>query len=146
MVATPAQREWVARVLGVGGAPAHAGAPPKLMPVWTGAKDAVDASIARLCDAVREVDHPLTGVLVDRGLSGFTGRLATPLVAALLEHDARPGPAQAAAVRDRVEAMRAFIARDPVIARIEDNPFGVAVAIRAPFLSALSSIAGLIPA
>lgn len=140
MVASPAQQKWVERVLGVKVAQADVSSSMRLTSIWTDAKETVDASLAGLCEAVRGFDHPLAVMLADRGLAGFTGKLATPLMAALMEHDARPTPAQADMARKRAQAMKDFLTADRTIALIEQNPFGLPVAIRGPFLAALSQI------
>lgn len=143
MAADAAQTAWVARVLGYTVPAQVARAPTKLTPVWNQAREGVDRAVNTLCAAVREVEHPLTQTLVDRGLSGFTGRLTVPLTAALLSADA--DPAAAAALRPRLRDMRAFLSADRVIGLIEDNPFGVAVAIRAPLMAALDEIEAALP-
>jgi hypothetical protein len=143
MAADAAQVDWVARVLGyVVPAPTVRG-PAKLTPVWNEAKEGVDRALNTLCTAVREVEHPLAQILVDRGLSGFTGRLTAPLTAALLSADT--DPASASTLRPRLHDMRTFLSSNRVIGLIEDNPFGVTVAIRAPLIAALDEIEAALP-
>lgn len=144
MASGEAKRDWVLRVLGV--ALPDAARRPALAPVWNEAKEQMDASLTALCNAVREVEHPLTERLVDSGLSGFTGRVMAPLTAALLSYDAAATGAAGQAVLSRLQEVRAFLAGDRVIGLIEDNPFGVPVAVRAPLLGALARIEKALPA
>jgi hypothetical protein len=78
--------------------------------------------------------------LIDAGLPSVTGRLVTPLMAALLSYDNNPSEDEARAVLPRLESMRAFLAADRIVALIEDNPFDVAAGVKEPLLGALARI------
>jgi len=106
-----ANAEWIKRLLGVtiGGpvAPAGASAASPLLPIWTDAKDALDARIANLQRAVRGTRHPLGAAIANRGLAGVTRNTMTPVIAALFDHDrADPASRPVAAEKLRAAAVR----------------------------------------
>ena len=140
MAASDAKDEWVLRVTGVEVRPAAAKPRARVTPIWNEAKDAVDRALNALRTAVKDFDDPRTEQLVNDGLPSVTGRLVTPLMAALLSYDNNPSEDQARAVLPRLESMRAFLAADRVVALIEDNPFGVAAGVKEPLLGALARI------
>jgi hypothetical protein len=140
LAASGAKDEWVLRVLGVEVRSAAAKRRALVTPIWNEAKDAVDRALDALCTAVKDFDDPLTEQLVHAGLPSVTGRLVTPLMAALLSYDKNPSEDEARAVLPRLESMRAFLATDRVVALIEDNPFGVAAGVKEPLLGALARI------
>ncbi|WP_149535567.1 hypothetical protein [Siccirubricoccus phaeus] len=150
MSASPAQAAWVARVLGLGGAPGPAEG--KAAPGWSAAfagwraaTAAVDAQIASLQAALRAAGSPVLQEIAEYGLNGLTGNHRVRLTAALQELGAAPGPklAQAAPkLGTLLQEFEAFLAGpNPKLDVVEDNPFGVPVGIRATLVPALRALA-----
>jgi hypothetical protein len=129
-------------------APAHAGpeatAPTKTLAIWQQAKDAVGAQIAKLQAALRQTKEPKFLRIADLGMNGITKRLQVGLHVALLEFDQGSGAARAKA-RSKAEALVAdfqkFLQSNPEVQLVDENPFGVAVTIRASLGKALDGIA-----
>lgn len=137
-----AQRAWIKRVLGTE-FPVRAAAKqvPPLMPIWRDAKEAVDAGIGKLQDALRAEDDEDLQVIVDFGLFGIGKQENVRLMAALLDADKAGTAGALAKVVDAVEDYQAFLEASPVVALLERNPFGVAVPMRRTLGGALAEIA-----
>ncbi|MBV8913848.1 MAG: hypothetical protein JOZ05_12510 [Acetobacteraceae bacterium] len=140
--------EWVAKVFGLtvpsGTSQGQRGnhARPTL-DIWREAKDVVDDQIGRIQGALRatEIDGALA--LADGGLGRITNNLQTRLIAALIDFDRSRGAEQAqtaAKVRSVLGPLANVVAKDPLLAVLEENPFGVAVSIRATLAAAFSEI------
>ena len=130
----PAQAEWLSGVLGValGAAAEVDGAAP--LEVWRDAKEVLDRQISALQAAFRGVDHPLGQQIADKGLAGFSGNVQVGIMAALMEFKAAGAAdraARAAAVLKATGRLRGFLASDPALPLLEDNPFGIALDLRA---------------
>jgi hypothetical protein len=117
---------------------------PKALPVWTAAKDEVAAQIAKLQTAFRNTGRPLALRVADKALTGLTQRLQVghqaALQAALIEFDnaSVDKRAQAAAkLRTATGNMKRFLATDPMLPLLEENPLGVLVTIRSTLTTAL---------
>jgi hypothetical protein len=91
-----AQDDWIRKVLGVAVGP-PTGTVGKLLPIWTEAKDLVDAQIASIQQALRGSGDPVGKAIAERGLPEFTKNTLVPLTAALMEADAAGGEAVAPA-------------------------------------------------
>jgi hypothetical protein len=143
-----AEREWVVRVLGVSLTPGEQ-APPigpfePVLPLWTAAKEEMDAGIGTLQRALLEDGDEYMHRIAEFGLNGATNRKSVGLVVALRELDARPTEASRAKAIDAVEEFRDFLQGSPLVGLIEDNPFGVAVPLRATLGKALDQIEGVL--
>lgn len=113
------------------------------MIVWRDAKEDCDTGISALQSVLRRHDDPDLTRIADLGLHGLTDGLQSRLMAALMDFRNASGEGRpiagaklataAAELRDRIQA-------DPVIALCEDNPFGIAVSIRAPLSAALTEV------
>jgi hypothetical protein len=142
-----AKQAWVARVLGVTVAPTNAG--PRGAPgdfaaaraAWSSAIEQVDAQITALQAALRQSGDNDLKAIAEYGLNGVTGNHKVRLMAALQDIGAGPATPQAAKTAIGVIApFRTHLGSDERVAVCDENPFGVAVAIRAtldPPLAAL---------
>ncbi len=137
-----AQREWITRVLGFafGAGSGERGSAPALLPLWVAAKDAADADIDKLQRALRQDGDEYLRDIAEFGLNGATERRSVGLMVALREVDATPSAETRAKAADAVDSFRDFLAGAPIIELIEDNPFGVAVPMRATLGGALDEI------
>lgn len=130
------QADWVRRVLGV-----QVGPPgdhrTSLLAVWREAKEQVDSGIGALQGRMRQHPLPALGRIADRGLNGITDTRSVGMIAALMEADRNP--AASGNARKAVAAFRSFIATDTAAA-IDENPFGVEVALRRTLGAALDTI------
>ena len=143
-----ARSAWVQRALGIalpgistGRAPTQPGPPP--LQVWLAAKEAAAAQIAALQAAMRDLGRPVFERIADQGLNGVTGWLQVGLQAALMDAERASGQAAAAArqkARTAVSEFRSFLAADPVVPLLEENPLGVKVSLRASLGRALDDI------
>ncbi|UWQ77876.1 hypothetical protein K3725_11140 [Leisingera sp. S132] len=128
-------------------APAKADAPEAdVMVIWQAAKEEADRGISELQAALRSQNHPVLARIADAGLAGATGGNQTALMIALFEMNAATGDARkkaAQALLAQVAAYGKFLKEDPVIALVEDNPFGISAPVRAPLGNALRQIAGI---
>ncbi|NVK15432.1 MAG: hypothetical protein HWE35_14785 [Rhodobacteraceae bacterium] len=128
-------------------APAEAGLPEAdVMAIWQAAKEDADRGISELQAALRSRNHPVLARIADAGLAGATGGNQTALMKALFEMNAATGDARKAAAQAllaQVAAYGKFLKEDPVIALVEDNPFGISAPVRAPLGAALRQIAGI---
>lgn len=164
------QNAWVDRVLGIrvaaeraadASALRHAASVPITVPqggvtvapprypsvegraVWREAREAVDVQFAALQSRLRESDDPGLQLIADRGMAALTARLGTQMMVALAELDAAPPPrAEQARAQARhvIGAYRQFLAGDGLVGKLEANPFGVTVSIRATLGTALDQI------
>lgn len=133
-----AKREWVERVLGVR-MPSGGGEP--LLPLWLDAKDAVDGRLGRLQGALRGFGDPDLDRIAEFGLNGITGRASVGLMVALREADAPGADGRARGkLAQAVAAYRSFLTENDAVRLIDDNPFGVDVAVQATLGAALATI------
>ncbi len=127
--------------------PAAAEAPGEdVMAIWQAAKEDVDRGISELQAALRSQNHPVLAQIADAGLAGVTGGNQTALMKALFEMNAATGDARkkaSQALLAQVAAYGKFLKEDPVIALVEENPFGISAPVRAPLGNALRQIAGI---
>lgn len=128
-------------------APAEAEAPQAdVMAIWQAAKEEADRGISDLQAALRSQNHPVLAQIADAGLAGATDGNQTALMKALFEMKSATGEARKAAAQAllaQVAAYGKFLKDDPVIALVEDNPFGISAPVRAPLGNALRQIAGI---
>lgn len=143
---TNEQSNWVERVLGV--AVAASAAPTatlptpreKLLPIWTDAKEEVDAGISQLQAALKATDDEDLQQIVEYGLYGATTGQAVRLIAALRDADASIEPGPRAKAATAIASYRDFLAGAPIVDLMEDNPFGVTVPLRRVLGGALDEL------
>lgn len=134
-----ARQAWLKRVLGVvlpeaGGASANgAGDWQAARQAWQAASDTVDGQITALQAALRQSGDETLREIAEYGLNGVTGNYKVPLMAAMAE---QAGPKALEVIR----AFRSHIEADERIEVCDDNPFGVAVTIRATLGTALAQM------
>lgn len=147
---------WVRRVLGIEVAvrdqpegvavtrqPGDVAGP--LLPIWLDAKEAVDAGLSQLQQVLSRSDRPGLRLIAEYGLNGVTQRETVGMMVALRGFDADPGSQRArAGMISAVEAFRSVLDQSPIVALLEDNPFGVAVPMRGTLGKALDTITGRI--
>jgi hypothetical protein len=136
------QVQWVTRVLGSGpGTETESDGTPLQSAIaqFRAASAAVDAQITALQHALTASDDEELREIGDYGLNAVTGNFRVPLMAALLdiERGADPGQKLASAI----EAFRDHLETDDQVEACDDNPFGVAVSIRATLIPALDQLA-----
>lgn len=108
--------------------------------IWRDAKAASDKSVAALCAALRGFGDAELTRIADTGLTGVAETAQAGLTAALEAFRQAGSSAAAQTVAQRVAECRTMLDTDPLVALCEDNPFGVAVAIRATLGRALNRI------
>ena len=139
---------WTVQVFGVPSPEQYAQSAPsapaqKAVPIWAAAKDAADAQISALQAAFRASGDPAGIEIADRGLSALIDGMAAKFMAALMDLDSsapanRPGAAKKAIAA--VDALRKAVDGNTVLPLLEQNPYGVAVSIRAILTQAASQI------
>ncbi|WP_323782439.1 hypothetical protein [Leisingera sp.] len=118
--------------------------PADPMEIWQAAKEDVDRGISSLQDALKSQNHPVLAQIADAGLSGVTDGNQTALMKALFEMRSAAGEARkkaAQALLAQIAAYLKFLKDDPVIAMVEDNPFGVKAPVKTPLTKALRQMA-----
>jgi hypothetical protein len=142
------KRDWLNRVLGIqlGGSDGGKSIGP-LMPVWLDAKEEVDARLGKLQSSLRGYDNPDLNRIAEFGLNGVTGTRSVGLMTALREADAAGADAKTRKkLADAVSAYRGFLDTSDVVDLIDDNPFDVAIGLKATLGRALDAIARQIAA
>lgn len=115
-----------------------------VLEIWRDAKESVDEGITKLQSALRENDHPALSRIADLGLNGVTEGNQTALAKALFEFKAASGAQKAKSARAleaQVAVYAKFLASDPVLDLVENNPFGVSLPLRSTLGTALRQIA-----
>ncbi len=134
---------WVVRVLGidVSDGTRPGGDQARLLPIWTDAKEEIDAGIGQLQQVLSGSERPGLRLIAEYGLIGLTQRENVGMIVALRNFDADPAaePARQQAI-SAAQAFRAVLATHPVMKLLEDNPFGVALPVRARLGGALDAI------
>jgi hypothetical protein len=114
------------------------------MVIWQDAKELADVSITALQKALRGFDDPDLQRIAEMGLNGVTDGFQTALMKALFEYkQSAAGEARAKAaanIATKARELRGVIESDQIIALCENNPFNVAVSIRAPLSQALTEL------
>jgi len=130
-------------------AAAAAAAAENPVQAWLDAKDAANAQIGKLQDALREMNHPVFQRLAEHGLSGIAGRLQVGLQVALMEvqraNDETREKAQEKA-RSVIADFRSFLATDAVLPILEENPLGVPITLRTDLKQTLDAIDNVLAA
>ncbi len=152
------QNAWVGRVLGVtvsgasqgvspgvslGVSPGGAAGFPAALAAWRDAAETVDGQIAQLARALRDTGDDDLADIAEFGLNAVTAGHKVPLMAALMMLGSGDPPAMAkfgAKALKTVQAFRGHIESDERVAACDDNPFGVAVSIRAMLGPALAGL------
>ncbi len=114
------------------------------MEIWQAAKEGVDRGVSGLQDALKSQNHPVLAQIADAGLAGVTDGNQTALMKALFEMKSATGDARkkaAQALLAQIAAYLKFLKDDPVIAMVEDNPFGVKAPVKTPLTNALRQMA-----
>lgn len=149
MAENDAKNAWVRRVLGVeiGMKTAEASTtdPPsvgldKLLPLWMDAKETIDRGIDQLQRALMSTNDSDLVQIAEYGLNGATSGQMTRLMVAIRDIGSGVTPEARAKVADAVEGFRGFLAGSPIVTLLEENPFGVAIPLRATLGSALDQI------
>lgn len=121
--------------------------PVGTLAIWREAREQVDEQLTELQDALRDTDDEYLTQIADQGLSRTSKQLHVGLHVALLEFDQASGEAKAKAAqkaRARTAEFRKFLASDPALPLLEDNPLEVAVDIRKRLSAALDEIENLL--
>jgi hypothetical protein len=141
-MANAEQKTWVTRVLGYGFAGAASIA--EASSAWRAAVETVDAQIAALQAALRQTDDDELHEIAEFGLNAVTGNHKVRLMAALIGAE-RGNEADRAKLAGIIGPFRAHLDSDDRVEACDENPFGVAMSVRAtliPALDALSRSAG----
>jgi hypothetical protein len=120
--------------------------PVDALAIWRGAKEGCDKGIAALQQALRGHDDADLARIAEMGLNGVTDSVQVGLMTALFTFQSAAGEARTKAAQvlvQRAAECRSAIDNNPVIALCENNPFGIAVSIRAPLGAALSELEDL---
>ena len=133
------QTEWVQRVLGIDTAQAARPGTP-VSPIWTDAKEDIDAGISQLQATLNQSGDPDLVQIAKFGLNGATNGQSVKLMAALRDADTAGTPQARAKLVAAADAFRTFLEGDRLVALIEGNPFGVSVPIRKRLGAALDEI------
>lgn len=124
--------------------PAATEDPAALMTLWQNAKDAVDTGLNKLSAALRSEGDPDLDRIAELGLFGMTNGTGVGLNKALLEYRGAPPekrPSAGKALRDAALAYKNAVFAHPLADMVDDNPWGVEVALRAKLGAALDTIA-----
>ena len=115
-----------------------------VLEIWRDAKESVDEGITKLQAKLRDNDDPTLSRIADLGLNGVTEGNQTALAKALFEFKAASGADKAKcakALESQVATYAKFLASDPVLDLVENNPFGVSLPLRSTLGTALRQIA-----
>ena len=110
---------------------------------WLAAISVVDAQLAALARQLIAEDDAELKEIAEYGLNAVTGDLKVPLMAALVEVGGGTAEGLAKAGPKALEAAQAFrahIESDEQVEACDENPFGVAVSIRATLGPALAAL------
>ena len=136
------QRDWVMRVLsvevGLGAAAPALSAP--VLPIWTDAKEDLDADIEKLQQALKASGDEDLRDIAEFGLHGVTRNQSVRLVAALRDADSAKSGEAIAKAYDAAKSFLDFLAASPGVDVIEQNPLGIPVPMRAKLGAALNQI------
>lgn len=154
-----AKAAWIERVFGIavptpGGATAPPpGAPPpswgEARANWQAASEAVDRQIAALQSVLRQSGDDALEAIAEFGLNGVTGDHRVRLAAALMEvgnGDAATMHTSGPELLKVVEEFRTYLDSSEAVEVVDDNPFGVSVAIRGTLVPALRQLAAAVAA
>ncbi|QYK39857.1 MAG: hypothetical protein KF887_10255 [Paracoccaceae bacterium] len=134
------------------GAPADGAGPDPAAPldIWNAAKEATDAGVEKLQQALRAQRHPATDRIAEFGLAGLSGGgVQTALMASLMGYARAPAEGREAAAQQvaaAVSGYRAFLSGNALVALCDENPFGVALDLRGTLGGALDRIEAAIAA
>jgi len=112
--------------------------------VWRLARDAAEAQVAQLVDALWSAGDDAAQEIARDGFKGLSRRLHDPIQQALVAYDCSALDsriAAAALLQAAVQEMTDFVVNDPVLTLMEENPYGVPITIRAALRQALEQIA-----
>lgn len=121
--------------------------PGKLTDIWRTAKEQTDAGVTGLQTALKSHRSSALDRIADAGLNGITEGNSVAMMRALMDYDSAAADSRAkasATVLKQVDAYRTFLSGSTVLDLVENNPFGVPVAIKAPLTAALDNIAGAV--
>lgn len=142
-----AREAWVERVLGVTRRkPGPGPAPQRRIDrrgIWRDAKEAVDDGLNALASELRSYDNPDLERIADLGLFALGKGENVALAKALIEYESAGDdrrPRAGAQLRQAIAGYRAVITGHPAVRQIDNNPFGVTVAMAATLGSALDQI------
>ncbi len=108
---------------------------------WSEAIEQVNGQISALQTALKASGDKELAAIGEYGLNGVTGNHAVRLTAALMDIGAGPPTAKnATAAISVIKPFRDHLASDERVTVCDDNPFGVAVAIRSTLVPALEAL------
>jgi hypothetical protein len=139
---------WVENALGFRFQGAAGSGPEALgaaIAAWHDASDAVDGQIGSLQTALRNSDDEELREIGEYGLNAVTGGFKVKLMAALAGAE-RGVAGDVAKLAALVPQFRAHLEEDERVEACDDNPFGVAVSIRATLVPVLDQLARGLPA
>ncbi len=139
------KREWLKRVLGLNlGEEVADRSTVNSLSLWREAKEEVDRQLEVLAQALRSYEDTDANYVADHGLFGLTGGGETVgLMAAMTSFDGAPPndrTAAGTALRAALGRYRAALDASPLVALVDDNPFGVTVGLRETIGGALARI------
>jgi len=130
---------WVVRVLGV--ALAEGGVDLKqAAEAWRAASEAVDGQIAALQAALRQDGDEDLAEIAEFGLNAITGGYKVRFMAALMEAEGG-SPKARATLAEIIPGFRQHLDSDERVEACDENPFGVAMSVRATLIRALDRLA-----
>lgn len=146
-----AQRDYIQRVFGASIASDSAtGAAPDggfakawrdAVATWRDASDTVDGQISALQSALKSSGDTELEEIAEFGLNGVTGGFKVPLMAILQElNPTALEPRLLGRARSIVARFRGHLDTDERVLGCDENPFGVAVSVRATLGAALGSL------
>ena len=129
-------------------APAAPG--PKPQDIWNAAKEAADVGIAKLQSTLRGIGHPDTTRIAEFGMAGLSGGgIQTKMMTSLFTLSASSGEDRVKAeksLRGVIAEYKAFLTGNRLVTLCDENPFGVALDLRAGLGQALDRIEGTLAA
>jgi hypothetical protein len=151
-VATKEQNAWIKQALGIDVGGQDAASPAiDVSTLWREAKEATDQRLGLLAGKLRDTGDPDLVRIADFGLFGISGGgkgVNVALNKAMIEYagsgtDKRPHAAQQ--LRKAVQQYRATLASNEAVRLVDNNPFGVNVAVATTLGAALEQIERALP-
>lgn len=139
---------WVARVLGVtlpeDGAAGGGGVDlTQAAQAWRAASETVDGQIAALQAALLQDGDGELAEIAEFGLNAITGGYKVRFMAALMEAEGGSSKARAT-LAQIIPDFRQHLDSDERVEACDENPFGVAMSVRATLIPALDQLARVV--
>jgi ribosomal protein S20 len=143
--------EWIERVLGVSvSRPGMTGpGDAEIRTIWRNAKASVNAGLAQLAQKLQATGDVLLEQIAREGIPAVGKERNAALESALLAYEQAPLEQQegaANAVRAAAQAYRSVLAQQATFRLIDENPFGIRIAMREDLDMALLQIERLLAA